>query len=397
MKIVLAYSGGLDTSVALRWLQQKYEADVIAYCVNLGQLDDLRVVERRARAIGAAEVVIDDKRGTYLREFAFPALRASARYEGRYLMAAPLGRPLIARGLVETAHRFGCEAVAHGSTGKGNDQVRFYTGVVAHDPTLRVLAPCMEWELGSRQEELQFAEAHGIEVDASPRAPYSKDGSLWGSSTECGMLDDPNQAPTPDVFQMTADPHTAPSEGQHISVGFRRGLPISVNGRELEPIELVLTLNELAGRHGIGRVDIVEDSLLGYKSRAIYESPGATLLHFAHRELESLCVERDALRFKQRVADRYAELVYEGKWFSPLREALDGFVDVTQRSVNGEVEMLVRGGHIKVVGRRSTTSLLRPELVTHDGTDEFEHGLAEGFSYVWSMPERIRAKNRRGV
>jgi argininosuccinate synthase len=395
VKIVLAYSGGLDTSVALHWLRRRYDAEVVAYCANLGQPGDLAEVERKAWATGASAVYVDDVRDEYLRDFVFPALRAGAAYERRYLMAAPLGRPLIARRLVEVAHAEGAEAVAHGSTGKGNDGVRFYTTAIAHDPAIRVLAPCADWELRSRDDELAYAREHGIPVSATSAAPYSMDGSLWGTSTECGVLDDITRPVPADAFQLTRHPWDAPDTPAEVSIAFEAGTPVAVDGERLDPVPLVERLNALAGEHGVGRVDLVENSLIGIKTRAVYESPGGTLLHLAHRELEDLVVDRDTIHYKRGLGDRYAELVYNGLWYSPLREALDGFVERTRTRVTGEVALRLYRGTATVVTRSSPNAMYSYSLSTHDPADRFDHPAAMGFSYVWSMPLRVRALTER--
>ena len=326
-----------------------------------------------------------------MREYVFPALQAGAAYEGRYLMAAPLGRPLIGKRLVEIAHAEDAEAVAHGSTGKGNDQVRFYAAAVAHDPGIRVIGPAMEWELRSREDEIAYARTHGIEVEATSSSPFSRDGSLWGTSTECGPLDDPAWTPDESVFQLTASPRDAPDTPQRLAIEFEAGVPTGVDGERLGPVALVERLNAVAGRHGIGRVDIVENSLLGIKSRAIYESPAGTLLHLAHRELEDLVIDRDTLHYKAGVARTYAELVYYGLWFSPLRTALDAFVEATQARVAGSISLELYKGQATVVSRASEAAMYSHSLSAHDERDSFEHRLGEGFSYVWSMPLRLRA------
>jgi argininosuccinate synthase len=391
VRVVLAYSGGLDTSVALPWLRERYGAEVIAYCANLGQPGDLDEVARKARRAGAVKVIVEDVRETYVRDYVFPALKAGAAYEGRYLMAAPLGRPLIGKRLVEIANAEHAEAVAHGSTGKGNDQVRFYAAAVALDPGIRVIGPAMEWELGSREDEIAYARTHGIEVEATSSSPFSKDGSLWGTSTECGPLDDPAWTPDEGVFQITASPRDAPDTPQRLAIEFEAGVPTGVDGERLGPVALVERLNAVAGRHGIGRVDIVENSLLGMKSRAIYESPAGTLLHLAHRELEDLVIDRDTLHYKAGVARTYAELVYYGLWFSPLRTALDAFVEATQARVAGSISLELYKGQATVVSRASEAAMYSHSLSAHDERDSFEHRLGEGFSYVWSMPLRLRA------
>ncbi|MGK4005223.1 argininosuccinate synthase [Sorangium sp. So ce1036] len=391
MKIILAYSGGLDTSVALRWLTERYDAEVVAYCADIGQPGDMAEVRRRALASGAAAVRIEDLRDTYIRDHVFPALRANAAYEGRYLMAAPLGRPLIARRLAEIALEEGAQAVAHGASGKGNDQVRFYTTVIAFAPGLKVIAPLAEWELKSRDDEIAYANARGIEIPVTRDRPYSMDGSLWGTSTECGILEDPGARPPPDAFQITTDPELAPDRAEEVTIGFERGLPVSVDGERVEPVPLVERLGELGGRHGIGRVDIVENSLLGIKTRAIYECPAGTLLHRAHCELESLVLDRDTLHCKRQLEVKYAELVYNGLWFSPLRRSLDAFMADTQRQVDGVVTLRLYKGNVSVVDRRSPSALFSYSLSSHDPRDRYDHPAALGFSYVWSMPLRVRA------
>jgi argininosuccinate synthase len=396
MKIVLAYSGGLDTSVALHWLRERYQADVLAYCADLGQPGSLEDVRRRAVQGGAADVVVDDQRDTYVRDYVFPALRANAAYERRYLMAAPLGRPLIGKRLVEVARAEGADAVAHGSTGKGNDGVRFYAAVVAHDPSLRVLAPAAEWELASRADELRYAERHGIEVPVGVESPYSMDGSIWGTSTECGPVEDPGAPPPDDAWQLTSSVDEAPDAPAEVTVGFDRGFPVALDGAECPPVDLVRTLTELGGAHGVGRVDMVESSLLGIKTRALYECPAGTILHAAHRELESLCLDRDTLRFKAAVDQRYAELVYDGLWFSPLRRSLDRFVDATQQPVSGTVAVRLHKGTATCRQRESPSSLYDPSVSSHDAGDRFDHTAAAGFSYVWSMPLRVGRLVRSG-
>lgn len=391
-KIVLAYSGGLDTSVALPWLRERYNAEVVAYCADLGQPGSLDDVRRRAIAGGAARVVIEDLRDTYLREYVFPALRANAAYERRYLMAAPLGRPLIGRRLVAVARAEGADAVAHGSTGKGNDGVRFYAAVVAHDTALRVLAPAAEWELASRAAELRYAEEHGIEVPVGVESPYSMDGSIWGTSTECGPVEDPARPPPEDAWQLTRAIAETPDDPSEVVVTFEQGVPVALDGVEHPPVVLVRTLTELAGAHGIGRVDMVESSLLGIKTRALYESPAGAVLHLAHRELESLCLDRDTLRFKAAVDQRYAELVYDGLWFSSLRRSLDRFVEATQEPVCGTVTVRLHKGTATCRQRQSPSGLYRAAVSSHDAGDRFDHSAAAGFSYVWSMPQRLRTE-----
>jgi argininosuccinate synthase len=390
MKIVLAYSGGLDTSVALHWLREHYKADVLAYCADLGQPESLEEVRRRALRNGAVEVIVDDQRHHYLSDYVFPALRANAAYEHRYLMAAPLGRPLIGKRLVEVAHEQGADAVAHGSSGKGNDAVRFYTAVIAHDPSLPLLSPLAEWELTGRGQELRYAERHDLEIQTSTLTPYSVDGSIWGSSTECGQIEDPACPPPEDAWRLTRSISKAPDTANEVTIAFERGLPVALDGTQQTPVELVRTLTELAGKHGVGRVDMVESSLLGIKTRALYECPAGAVLHAAHRELESLCLDRDTLRFKATVDQRYSELIYDGLWFSKLRESLDRFLDATQETVSGTVAVRLHKGSAVCRWRKSPHALYDPSLSAHDESDKFDHGASGGFSYIWSMPSRIR-------
>ncbi|NRO95116.1 argininosuccinate synthase [Paraburkholderia sp. NMBU_R16] len=392
MKIVLAYSGGLDTSVALKWLQLHYGAEVIAYCANLGQPDDFPAIERKALETGAHRAVVDDVRTDYLERFVYPALRAGALYEGRYPMAAPLGRPLIVERLVELAQREGADAIAHGATGKGNDQVRFYSGVAALDPRLKVIAPAIEWELKSRDDEIAFAHAHRIPVQASAARPYSMDGTLWGTSTECGAIDDFRYEAPADAYQITQDPLHAPARPDELTIGFTEGRPTSLDGTPLAPLALVSRVAELGAKHGVGRIDMVENSLLGIKSRAIYESPAGTILHLAHAELEDLTLDRETQHYKAALAMKYAELVYYGQWFSPLREALDAFVSSTQRSVSGAIRLRLHKGSVCVIERQPEAALYDYGLTAHDGADRFDHPSGQGFAYVWSMPMRIRAR-----
>ncbi|MEL6578352.1 MAG: argininosuccinate synthase [Cyanobacteria bacterium J06621_12] len=389
MKIVLAYSGGLDTSVALKWLQINYQAEVIAFCANIGQPESFAEIETKALAAGASKVIIDDCRSEYLRDFVFKALQAGGLYEGRYLMAAPLGRPLIAKRLVEIAHQEQANAVAHGSTGKGTDQVRFYSGVVAHDPELQIIAPAIEWELKSRVDEIKYAQTHGVAIPIKPESPYSMDGSLWGTSTECGCIDDYGQSPPSDAYQITKSPFDAKDEPTDVCISFEQGIPVKIDGIAYPAIELVEKLNYLGGASGVGRVDIVENSLLGIKSRAIYESPAGTILYKAHRELEDLVLDRDTLHFKTLVAHKYAELVYYGLWFSPLRHSLQAMVDHTQSFVTGEITLRLYKGNVIVLKRESQFELFDHTLSSHDDNDRFDHPSGVGFAYIWSMPLRI--------
>jgi len=386
MKIVLAYSGGLDTSVALHWLRERYDAEVIAFCADIGQLESLDDVRDRARRTGASDVFVEPLTDHYLTDFALPALQAHARYENNYLLAAPLSRPLIAQRMVELAHEVGADAVAHGATGKGNDQVRFYTSVAALDRKLTVLAPVIDWELCSREEEIEYAERHGIDVPVAKATPYSIDTNIWGTSIECGQLDDITLPPPADAWQLTAAPRDAPAEPERVTIGFEAGVPVSLGGRRLGLVDLVRELTLLGARHGIGRVDIVESRIVGFKTRGIYEAPAATILMAAHGEMEALVLDRETLHHKQSIALRYAELVYYGLWFSDLRRAFDGFVAQLQGSVNGEVTVELYKAGCTVVSRRSPSSRYDNDLATYEVGDTFDHRAGAGFAYVWSLP-----------
>ncbi|MFI6242467.1 argininosuccinate synthase [Micromonospora sp. NPDC050795] len=386
MKIVLAYSGGLDTSVALHWLRDRYDAEVIAFCADIGQLESVPDVRERALRTGASEVRAEPLTDRFLTDFALPALQAHARYENKYLLAAPLSRPLIAQRMVEIAHAVGADAVAHGATGKGNDQVRFFTSVAALDPSLKVLAPVIDWELKTREDELAYADKHGIPVPVGKEKPYSIDTNVWGTSIECGDLDDVAQPPPADAWQLTGDPRQAPDEPTRVRIGFTGGVPVSLDGESLGLSTLVGRLNALAAPHGIGRIDITESRIVGFKTRGIYEAPAATVLMAAHAELESLVLDRETLHHKQSIALRYAELVYYGYWFSDLRRALDGFVATLQPAVTGEIAVDMFKGNCTVVSRSSPNSRYSRAMATYEAGDQFDHQAGAGFAYVWSLP-----------
>lgn len=395
-KVVLAYSGGLDTSVAIRWLQERYGMEVIALAVDLGENKNLEAIRSRALSIGASECLVVDARETFLAEFAFRALKANALYEGKYPLSAGLSRPLIASLLVRTAAREDAVAVAHGCTGKGNDQVRFDVSVSALDPDLKVIAPVREWPM-SREEEIEYARARGIPVPVKKESPYSIDQNLWGRSIECGQIEDPWAEPPEDAWQWTTDPENAPGEPEYLEVEFSRGVPVSLNGTAMEPVELVSTLNALAGKHGVGRVDMVENRLVGIKSRELYECPAALTLITAHKDLESVTLPRELAAFKEAVDRKYAEIVYNGLWYSPLREALDAFIEKTQETVSGTVRLKLFKGSVRVVGRRSEFSLYDRSLATYAADDCFDHDAAVGFISIWALPTRVYAsvKNRK--
>ena len=383
-KVVLAYSGGLDTTVCIRHLMENYQRDVVALLVDVGQGADLRAAAVRARSVGASEVITVDARERFLCEYAWPALRANAAYQDRYLLSAGLSRPLIAALLVETAHDSGADAVAHGCTGKGNDQVRFDLTIRALDPQLKILAPIRELAL-PRDASVDYAREHGIEFESKTRNPYSIDANLWGRSIECGILEDPWQEPPEEAFLMTSAPAAAPDDAAIVDVNFERGIPTCVNGHRLDPVSLVRVLNEVGGSHGIGRLDHIEDRLVGIKSREVYEAPGAHLLHLAHRDLENLTLTADLLRFKKTVDARYAELIYNGRWQSPLRYALDAFVEETQKTVTGRVRLKLFHGQAAVTGRESENALYVRDLATYEGTDSFNQAAAEGFIEIFGL------------
>ena len=396
-KVVLAYSGGLDTSVILRWLIETYRCEVVAYCADLGQGEELIPVKEKALRTGASAVHVVDLREEFVRDFVFPMLRANAVYEGSYLLGTSIARPLIAKAQVEVARKEGADAVSHGATGKGNDQVRFEVTYGACAPHLRVIAPWREWSIRSREEALAYAQAHSVPVDQSPRDLFSRDGNLWHLSHEGGNLEDPWDAPRKEMFKLSVDPADAPDEAEIVTVGFQRGTPTSLNGKQLGPVEMVETLNRVAGAHGVGRLDLVENRLVGIKSRGVYETPAGTVLHLAHREIERLVLDRDTLHFKQSVSVRYAQLIYDGLWFSTLRQALAAFVEFTEAEVTGEVRVKLFKGRAEAIGRRSPRSLYRQDLATFGTGLAYDHKDAQGFIRLFGLPERVRALTREGV
>ncbi len=393
-KAVLAYSGGLDTSIIIPWLKENYSYDVIAMVGDVGQGDDLEAVVEKAYATGASKVVVADLREEFLTEYVFRALQAGAVYEHKYLLGTSLARPVIAKHQVEVANREGATAVAHGCTGKGNDQVRFELAYQSLAPELKVIAPWREWTLKSREDCLDYAEQHGIPVAASREKIHSRDRNLWHISHEGGELEDAGNAPLDSTWQLTRSPQEAPDHAEQVAVGFEKGIPISVNGTKLDPASLVELLNEIGARNAVGRVDLVENRFVGIKSRGCYETPGGTLLIAAHRELEALCLERDVAHFKQHVGLKYAELVYFGLWFTPLREALDAFVETTQKDITGSVKLSLYKGNVAVVGRESEYSLYRTDLAGFTMGENYDQKDAEGFIRILGLPARSRARAR---
>lgn len=389
-KLVLAYSGGLDTSVAIAWLKEKYGYEVIAMCVDVGEGRDLDFVQQKAIGIGASKSYRIDAVERYASEFVLPMLQANALYEGKYPLVSALSRPLISQLLVEVARKEGATAVAHGCTGKGNDQVRFDVSVKALQPSLSVIAPVREWSW-SRDEELQFAQERGIPVPVTAASPYSIDANLWGRSIECGILEDPWAEAPEDAFQSTSSVQNAPDEAAYVEISFEKGVPVALNGEALSLGQLIAKLNQIGGAHGVGRIDHVENRLVGIKSREVYEAPGAMILLHAHKELETMTLTREVSQFKASFEQEYARLIYNGLWFSPLKAALDAFIGESQRYVTGDVRVKLYKGNYQAVGRRSPYSLYRHDLATYSRGDQFDHSAAVGFITLWGLPTTVYA------
>jgi argininosuccinate synthase len=394
-KVVLAYSGGLDTSIIVPWLKENHGCDVIAMVGDVGQGDDTEAVVKKAYATGASKVVVRDMRQEFLSDYVFPALRAGAVYEHKYLLGTSLARPVIAKHQVEVALEEGAEAVAHGCTGKGNDQVRFEHAYQALAPELKIIAPWREWDLHSREDCLDYAEKRNIPVAASRTKIHSRDKNLWHLSHEGGELEDPANAPLDTTWQMSVSPEAAPHHPTEVEIGFEQGTPVSVDGKKMDPVSIVELLNDIGGKNAIGRTDIVENRFVGIKSRGCYETPGGTLLLTAHRELESLCLEREVAHFKQVIALKYAELVYYGLWFTPLREALDAFVAETQKQVSGTVKLKLYKGNVTVLGRKSEFSLYRTDLSSFTMGESYDQKDAAGFIRILGLPARTMAALRK--
>jgi argininosuccinate synthase len=394
-KVVLAYSGGLDTSIIIPWIKEHYDgAEIIAYCGDVGQGDDLEAVRKKALATGASKCVVEDLREEFVRDYAFKALAAGAVYEDNYLLGTALARPLLAYRQVMVALAEGADALAHGATGKGNDQVRFEVTYATFAPHLAVIAPWREWDIRSREDAVEYAKAHGVPVDQTPRDMFSRDGNLWHLSHEGGNLEDTWSPPEKQMFKLTVDPEDAPDVAETLTLAFERGVPVSVDGERLGPAAMVERLNAVAGRHGVGRLDLVENRLVGIKSRGVYETPAGTVLYMAHREIERLVLDRNTLHFKQTVSVRYAQLIYDGLWFSTLRQALAAFVEFTEREVTGEVRVRLYKGKAEAIGRRSPRSLYRQDLATFGTGMAYDHKDAEGFIRLFGLPERVRALTR---
>jgi len=391
-RIVLAYSGGLDTSVIIKWLKDRYGAEIIALTIDVGQGKGLDEIRTRALDIGAKEALVVDAKDTFVRYFVFPALRAGALYEGQYPLATALSRPLIAKLLVDAAREHGADAIAHGCTGKGNDQVRFDVATAALAPELQVLAPVREWELKTREAEIEYAQRHGIPVPVTKASPYSTDENLWGRSIEAGALEDPWLEPPADVYAWTKSLDQAPDAPVYKEIQFERGIPAALDGDAVDGVGLISQLNDIAGEHGIGRIDHVENRLVGIKSREIYEAPAATVLLKAHKALEGLTLSKDQIRLKDRLAADYADLIYNGLWFTANHQDIAAYVQSTQRHVSGTIRVRLHKGTCTVVGRQSPKSLYSFQLATYDQGDQFDQSAAVGFIQIWGLPVRVQAK-----
>jgi len=390
-KVVLAYSGGLDTSVILVWLKERYGCEVVTFTADLGQGEELDGLEEKALSTGASQAYIEDLREEFLMEYAFPTVMAGAIYERQYLLGTSFARPIIAKRQVEVAELEGADAVSHGCTGKGNDQVRFELTYKALNPRLKVIAPWREWDIRSREDALAYAAAHNVPVAATERSIYSRDRNIWHLSHEGGLLEDPWQEPEEEMFVLTVAPEAAPNEPLYLEIDFKEGVPKRIDGVACGAVELLTQLNELGGAHGVGRADLVENRLVGVKSRGVYETPGGTILYTAHRALESICLDRETLHYKDVVAQRYAELVYYGQWFTPLREALDAFVRQTQETVTGTVRLKLYKGSCTVVGRKSPYSLYREDYATFGEEDVYDQADAQGFINLFGLPMKVKA------
>ncbi len=390
-KVVLAYSGGLDTSVIVPWLRENYGCEVICFCADVGQGEDLAGLEEKALKSGASKLIVRDLREEFLREYVLPTMQAGAIYERKYLLGTSMARPIIAKHQVAVAEAEGADAVAHGATGKGNDQVRFELTYFALNPRLKIIAPWREWAIRSRQDALDYAAEHNVPVTATAEKIYSRDGNLWHLSHEGGLLEDPWNEPEEDMYQFSASPQSAPDEPEYLTLSFEQGVPVAVNGERLGLVELVERLNLIGGRHGIGRVDLVENRLVGMKSRGVYETPGGTLLYTAHRELESLVLDKETLRARDRIAIDYADLVYNGRWFTPVREAYDAFVRITQRNMTGDVRLKLYKGNIIIAGRRSPFSLYNEDLATFGPDMVYNQKDAEAFIKLYGLSIKVQA------
>jgi argininosuccinate synthase len=394
-KVILAYSGGLDTSVAITWLKETYGCEVIAYCADLGQEDDIRAIKKKALQTGASKAYVVDLREEFVRDYVFPMLRANAVYEGTYLLGTSIARPLISKMQIEIAKKEKADAVSHGATGKGNDQVRFELSYYALKPDINVVAPWREWKLNSRESLIKYAKKHGIPVPVTKAKPYSTDRNLFHISYEGGILEDPWAEPPENMFTLTVSPEKAPSRAQYLEIGYKDGNPVSIDGKRLSPAKLLKRLNTIAGKHGIGRVDLVENRFVGMKARGVYETPGGTILHIAHRAIESITLDRELLHLRDSLIPKYAELVYYGFWFSPERQAMQSLIDEVQIGVTGTVRVKLYKGNSIVTGRKSPKSLYSPELATFEAEEVYNQKDAEGFIKLNALRLKIKSKIKK--
>jgi argininosuccinate synthase len=390
-KVVLAYSGGLDTSITIPWLKENYDLDVVAVCVNVGQNDDMKAVEKKAISSGCYKIYVEDVKEEFVKEYLFKAIKSGAVYEGKYLLGTSFARPLIAKKLVEIAQKEGAKYICHGCTGKGNDQVRFETSIAAIDPSINIIAPWRIWDIKSREDAIDYAEKVGVEVPVTKEKIYSEDMNLWHISHEGGDLEDPKNEHKTEIYAMIVPPEKAKDEASYVSIYFEEGIPKKVDGKEIEPVEMLQFLNKIGGENGIGVVDLVENRLVGMKSRGVYETPGGTILYAAHEELESLTMEKNSFHYKQLVAQKYAELVYDGLWFTNLKEALDAFIDKTQENVTGTVKLKLYKGNIMVAGIDSDNALYDEGISSFGASELYDHKDAEGFIKLFSLPYKIKA------
>ena len=395
-KVVLAYSGGVDTSVCIPYLKQEWGVDeVITLAADLGQGDELGPIQAKALKSGAVESLVEDATTEFVTDYAFKAIKANALYENRYPLSTALARPLIAKLLVDAAEKYGADAVAHGCTAKGNDQVRFDLGILALNPTLKVLAPAREWNM-SREQTIAYGEQFGLEFPVKKSSPFSIDRNLLGRSIEAGPLEDPMTEPPEEIYLMTKAIADTPDTPEYVEIGFEKGIPVSLNGQTLDPVALISQLNDLVGKHGVGRIDMIENRVVGIKSREIYEAPALLVLIDAHRDLESLTLTADVTQYKKGIEETYSHLIYQGLWYSPLKESLDAFIDHTQERVTGMVRIKLFKGNATIVGRQSDYSIYSPHLSTYGEDDQFDHKAAEGFIYIWGLPTRIWAEKTKG-
>ena len=396
-KIVVAYSGGLDTSVMVKWLKEKYDAEIITVTGNLGQSKEIENLEQKAKMTGASKCFIYDLKKEFIQAYAYKALKASTLYEGEYPLATAIGRPLLAKLMVDVANKVGADAIAHGCTGKGNDQVRFEVGIKTLNPDINIIAPLREWEFKSREEELDYAIENKIPVSITRESPYSIDENLWGIAVECGALEDTTVSPPIDAYQITSSPNEAPDKPEIVKLTFEKGIPIKLNDLQYESYEIVSILNKKGGKNGIGRLDIIENRVVGIKSREIYEAPGAIILLTAHNQLEKLVLNKDTYRYKQGISNQIANMIYDGLWFTPLFKALNAFVEVTQETVSGEVILELYKGNISVKSRTSPFSLYQKELATYSTDDKFDHSAAEGFIKLYGLSYVTQSKLTKGI